>query len=219
MALTSSYNLVYPCFGRHCPYKHWGVDQRHWLQDLYRRHFLPLFGSITIYRLYFHRLNRFPGPRLAAVTKLWHVWQCRDSRNHQVLEKLHQEYGSFVRTGMEVPNIGKEWSQTYNLGPNEITIFKAAAFEAMDGPKSNTTRSDWYDLLFPRVSSVFTRDKDLHDERRRIWSHSLNSRGEYSFNASRHPRPLILTGLTSSGIVRTSNYEKDHKLERSHWVI
>lgn len=60
---------------------------------------MSLFTSIAIYRIYFHQLRHFPGPRLAALSKLWHVWQCRDSRNHLVLEKLHQEYGSFVRTG------------------------------------------------------------------------------------------------------------------------
>lgn len=60
---------------------------------------ISLFTSIAIYRIYFHRLRHFPGPRLAAVSKLWHVWQCRDSRNHLVLERLRQEYGSFVRTG------------------------------------------------------------------------------------------------------------------------
>ena len=60
---------------------------------------VTLFTSIAIYRIYFHRLRHFPGPRLAAVSKLWHVWQCRDSRNHLVLENLHQQYGPFVRTG------------------------------------------------------------------------------------------------------------------------
>lgn len=61
-----------------------------------------LFTSIVCYRTYFHRLCHFPGPRLAAVSKLWHVWQCRDSRNHLVLDKLRQQYGPFVRTG-EIP--------------------------------------------------------------------------------------------------------------------
>ena len=60
---------------------------------------VTLFTSIATYRIYFHRLRHFPGPRFAAVSKLWHVWQCRDSRNHLVLESLHQQYGSFVRTG------------------------------------------------------------------------------------------------------------------------
>ena len=58
-----------------------------------------LFTSIAIYRIYFHRLSGFPGPKLAALSKLWHVWQCRDSRNHVVLEELHQQYGTIVRTG------------------------------------------------------------------------------------------------------------------------
>lgn len=60
---------------------------------------ISLFMSVVTYRICFHRLRHFPGPRLAAASKLWHVWQCRDSRNHLVLERLHQEYGSFVRTG------------------------------------------------------------------------------------------------------------------------
>src|SRR5690348_3554357 len=58
-----------------------------------------LLLSISVYRLLFHRLRRFPGPRLAALSKLWHVWKCRDSRNHHLLESLHQKYGTFVRTG------------------------------------------------------------------------------------------------------------------------
>ena len=58
-----------------------------------------LFTSITVYRLIFHRLRYFPGPRLAAVSKLWHVWKCRDSRGHLVLQAWHEKYGEFVRTG------------------------------------------------------------------------------------------------------------------------
>lgn len=58
-----------------------------------------LFLSIGTYRLIFHRLRAFQGPRLAALTKLWHVWKCRDSRNHHLLESLYRQYGTFVRTG------------------------------------------------------------------------------------------------------------------------
>lgn len=71
-----------------------------------------LFGSIAIYRLFFHRLRHFPGPRLAALTKLWHVYKCRDSRNHLVLDALHKKYGTIVRTGEIL------WSapgQSYNV--------------------------------------------------------------------------------------------------------
>ena len=62
-------------------------------------YFTSLFTSIAIYRLYFHRLCRFPGPKLAAATKLWHVFQCRDGKNFLVLERMRHLYGDFVRTG------------------------------------------------------------------------------------------------------------------------
>jgi hypothetical protein len=61
---------------------------------------IGLFASIIGYRLSpLHRLSKFQGPRLAAVSKLWHVWQCRDSRNHELMCRLHEKYGDFARTG------------------------------------------------------------------------------------------------------------------------
>jgi len=60
-----------------------------------------LFSSIVAYRLSpHHRLCKFLGPRLAAVSQFWQVWQCRDSRNHELMDGLHEEYGDLVRIGM-----------------------------------------------------------------------------------------------------------------------
>ena len=64
---------------------------------------LPLFASIVIYRVFFHRLSSFPGPFLARITKLWHVYHVRHSQNHQFLSDLHKQYGPIVRTGKSSP--------------------------------------------------------------------------------------------------------------------
>jgi tryprostatin B 6-hydroxylase len=66
--------------------------------------YLPgLVASILVYRTVLHPLTRagFPGPWYAKVSKIWHVWACRTSKNHLVLDTLHQKYGTFVRTGMD----------------------------------------------------------------------------------------------------------------------
>ena len=62
-----------------------------------------LFASIVAYRLLpSHRLHHFPGPHLAPISKFWHVWQCRDSRNHELMDRLFEEYGDFVRIGTKL---------------------------------------------------------------------------------------------------------------------
>jgi len=62
--------------------------------------FADLFASIVTYRLFFHRLRHFPGPTLAKACKLWHVTHCLDSKNHLLMDRLHQKYGDFVRKGV-----------------------------------------------------------------------------------------------------------------------
>ncbi|KAI1658885.1 cytochrome P450 monooxygenase-like protein [Daldinia decipiens] len=96
---------------------------------------------------------------MAAVTKLWHVFHILDSKNHEFLQKLHMEYGQFVRTG-----------------PNEITIFHPAAIQEIEISKNQTTKDVWYDLLKPYKSAIFARDDDLHREWRRSWTQSFSKK-------------------------------------------
>ena len=58
-----------------------------------------LFTSIITYRTLLHPLRKVPGPPLAKVSKLWQTIQCVSSKNHLLLDSLHRQYGTFVRTG------------------------------------------------------------------------------------------------------------------------
>lgn len=60
---------------------------------------ITMLGSLTIYRLLFHRLRHFSGPFPAKISKLWHVYKIWDGRNHLFLENIRERYGDFVRTG------------------------------------------------------------------------------------------------------------------------
>ncbi|KAI0400729.1 cytochrome P450 [Xylaria palmicola] len=116
-----------------------------------------LSGSIILYRKYFHRLRNFPGPPLAATTKLWHVWKCFGKSNHLLLEELFKEYGPIVRTG-----------------PEELTIVDAAIPQIADGPKSQFTKGAWYDIFLPEVSINATRNVADHGARRRVWERGFS---------------------------------------------
>lgn len=59
-----------------------------------------LFGSMTAYRVLFHSLKSFPGPRTASISKLWHVYQNLNSRNYELLDQMYRDYGEFVRIGI-----------------------------------------------------------------------------------------------------------------------
>lgn len=71
------------------------------LQEIFLAYIAAIFASIVIYRLRFHPLTKsgFPGPKIARISKLWHVWACRKSKNHLILANLHEKYGDFIRTG------------------------------------------------------------------------------------------------------------------------
>jgi tryprostatin B 6-hydroxylase len=69
---------------------------------------VTIFLSIAVFR--FTQLRSFPGPRLARLSKLWHVVKSRNGKNHLVLDALREEYGDFVRTG-EFPSPPSESCQ------------------------------------------------------------------------------------------------------------
>lgn len=53
--------------------------------------------TMVIYRMYFHPLAKFPGPRIAAVTHLYEVaWDYFGKGAYLYeIERMHQEYGEF----------------------------------------------------------------------------------------------------------------------------
>ena len=53
------------------------------------------FASIAIYRLFFHPLAKFPGPKLAALTRYYEAYYdvVQNGQYTFKIEKLHKEYG------------------------------------------------------------------------------------------------------------------------------
>ena len=72
---------------------------------LYMSYFSALGTSMIIYRLFFHRLKKFPGPFSAKVSKLYHTaLVIRPMDNYLLLDRWHQKYrAEYLRPGFLGP--------------------------------------------------------------------------------------------------------------------
>lgn len=63
-----------------------------------------LFVSMMIYRLWFHRIRRFPGPSLAKISRFYGLYLAsKATKYHHELSDMHKQYGDFIRVGKILP--------------------------------------------------------------------------------------------------------------------
>ena len=64
-----------------------------------------LVGSMLLYRAFFHRLRRFPGPFVAKLSRFYAMRHAATAcQNNIVTQQLHEQYGDFVRVGRTDPS-------------------------------------------------------------------------------------------------------------------
>lgn len=133
-------------------------------------YFLGLYGSILLYRLAFHPLRRFPGPFWAKVSNLYHGYMVRRSDNYLWIRTLHERYGPIVRTGMCFMISFKMNKINRRIGPNNLSINDPSAIPVVLSNEAKCMKSSWYDRSLPLVNLHTSRNKKVHDARRRVFS-------------------------------------------------
>ncbi|EER29322.1 Cytochrome P450 family protein [Coccidioides posadasii C735 delta SOWgp] len=116
-------------------------------------YFVGLYGSIGIYRIFFHPLRKFKGPFWARASNLYHMCMIRKSDNYLVMKKLHKQYGPIIRTG-----------------PANLSINDPAAIPIVLSDRAKCFKGPWYDRSLPLVNLHTVRDKKVHDARRKVFS-------------------------------------------------
>ena len=118
-----------------------------------------LFTSLLVYRLFFNPLNKIPGPFGARISKFDTVFRNAKLDGHHQLLRLHQKYGRFVR-----------------IGPNDLSVTDPDGTQVISAPNSKCGKAPWYDGDAPRLSMHTTRDRGLHDRRRRVWAPAFSDK-------------------------------------------
>ena len=118
-----------------------------------------IFSNLLIYRLFLNPLNKFPGPYAARITKLNHSVINRKFDAHVQFLKAHKEHGKFLR-----------------IGPNDLSVTDVRGVEAISASNSVFRKAPWYDQDAPRSSLHTTRDRGVHDRRRKIWAPAFSDK-------------------------------------------
>ncbi|KAI0759687.1 cytochrome P450 [Trametes elegans] len=98
-----------------------------------------------------HPLAAYPGPFLARLGSLWLVYVSSTGKRHMVMDRLHQQYGTFVRIGPDAVSINS---------PSAIPLYNTLE-------KAESYRLPAHDA----VASIFLKQdsRDGHRERKRVW--------------------------------------------------
>ncbi|OQU93626.1 hypothetical protein CLAIMM_00108 [Cladophialophora immunda] len=120
-----------------------------------------ILTSMTLYRVFFHPLNRFPGPLFCKITRFVATYHALQRDTHVWLHDLHEKYGDVVR-----------------VSPNELSYKSVTAVDAVHGSKAgNVARGPFYggDPNRPANSMLSTQSLDEHRWRRKIWERGFGT--------------------------------------------
>lgn len=99
--------------------------------------------ALAIYRLIFHPLADFPGPRLAAVSDWYNAYYAAQGNLHLHAHKWHQQYGKLPPIPRAEPNYTDYHWTTQRLlhphRPNLLNYKSVCAFQEIYGPSSSMT--------------------------------------------------------------------------------
>ena len=127
----------------------------------------------AIYNIYIHPLNKFPGPKLAAISELYYIYWTINGRLHLKLKHLHDQYGDVVRIGPSslAYKTAQAWKDIYGHRKHgQSSFIKDDRFYITDTPGSN-------------IQEAFS-DAD-HTRQRRLLSPAFSDR------ALREQEPII----------------------------
>ncbi|KAF4470804.1 cytochrome P450 [Fusarium albosuccineum] len=115
-----------------------------------------------VYRLFFHPLRKYPGPRLYAASSLPKLYKVSTGNVHRMQQRLHDLYGPVVR-----------------IGPDQLSYIEAKAWKDIQGHRVGGHGSFQKDPALmgkQEHPDIIHADDATHSRQRRIFSHAFSDR-------------------------------------------
>ncbi|KAE9369765.1 cytochrome P450 [Stipitochalara longipes BDJ] len=125
---------------------------------------LYLIGT-TIHNIFFNPLNKYPGPKIASVSRIPLTYAFLCGRAPHWLRRQHEKYGSIVR-----------------IAPDELSYIAAEAWKDINGPTTafrygQKRSEDFFAYFFNKQStkeSIVTANDDDHRRLRKIFARAFS---------------------------------------------
>ncbi|KAF4980177.1 hypothetical protein FZEAL_3755 [Fusarium zealandicum] len=143
------------------------------------------YSSILIYRGFFHRLGRFPGPSAAKFSNFYITsLTVKKFQKYEEIKTLHDKYGDYVR-----------------VGPSMLSVLDPAAFHAIHSNASPCGKGPFYNVMHPVVSLHMIKDIKEHAARRKTWDKGFGSKAlrDYEPRVALHTKQLLSRVQDSNG--------------------
>ena len=116
-----------------------------------------------IYNLFLHPLSNFPGPKLGAATRLWHIYHRVRGDWVYVIKSLHDIYGPVVR-----------------IAPDEVSFTESAAWLQIYGHRSGKPELQKDSVTYSNSSagqgSILSANRERHSYLRKQLSYGFSER-------------------------------------------
>ncbi|KAK4466832.1 Tryprostatin B 6-hydroxylase [Cladorrhinum samala] len=158
-------------------------------------HLVGLYLSMLLYRGFFHRLSKYPGPFLARLSNFYITAKSMKKLHiFEEVQQLHAQYGDIVR-----------------VGPRELSIASPEAVAAVYGSQSPVSKGPWYTLLEPRTPLFMARDKQEHARRRKVWDRGFTTKALLGYD------PRITKAINQMLAVVREHSEQAKPLNMTQW--
>ena len=120
----------------------------------------------AVYNLYFHPLAKFPGPKIAAITRVYYIKHLLTGRLPFTNTKLHAKYGSIVR-----------------IAPNELSFNSAEGWRDIYGNRIGKPEMSKDQLFYGTMELVRSTTSNTDDVLQALpaqallhsWAHHVNA--------------------------------------------
>lgn len=177
--------------------------------------YLIYYGGLIIYRLYFHPLAKFAGPKLAAMSSLYEFYHnvIKDGLFFREIERMHDKYGKSVIFTCKYANI-RATTEAFlgpivRITPNELHIRDPHYYtQIYGGATKRREKNPKFTQSFGKPLALgITVDHHLHRSRRAILTNHFSKRSIGSI------QPLIQVHANRLATRMVEFYEKGEVLK------